>query len=149
MDEPSRTSLPWLRLLAYLLVLGVCGAVAGYEFYYLLLGVRTTGVVTAVGRTGRTRTATFWAQYEYVDLHGERRAGKVNSVPPPTEPGDTLDVTFLPHAPEVSRVGVSVVKMLCFGGVAGLALVVFTAELVVRQVRGRKRRRRGHFYLKE
>jgi formylglycine-generating enzyme required for sulfatase activity len=144
--------LPLIRLAIYLLIVGVCGAVACRELYYALACESTTATVIAVGKTGRpgSRTSGFWAQYEYFDDPGERHLGRAESfnfsldatISPTVFPGDTLDIQFLRHAPQTSRITPSVIGGICFAAVAFLAGFVFAAELVVPWQR--RRRARGH-----
>jgi len=130
-----------LRLTIYLLIVGVCGAVACRELYYALACESTSATVVAIGKTGRPggRTSGFWAQYEYFDDQGDRYLGRAESfhfaldgtISPTVAPGDIFDIQFLRHAPQTSRITPSVIGGICFAAVAFLAGFVFAAELVV------------------
>ena len=130
--------LPLLRLLVYLLILGACGAVAMWELYYALCSSTTTGTVIAVGRTSRSRSAAYWADYEYFDADQARHVGRA-TVHPTTNPFDLVEVQYLRHAPETSRLPPSAAAGLCYGSVALLAIAVFVGEIVTRRRRKRKR----------
>jgi hypothetical protein len=151
MNAVPERPLPLLRLALYLLIVGVCGAVACRELYYALACESTTAAVVAIGKTGGkgSRTSGFWAQYEYLDDQGERHLGRAESfnfaldgtISPTVGPGDILDIQFLRHAPQTSRVTPSPIGGICFAAVAFLAGFVFAAELVVPWQRRRRRRR--------
>jgi hypothetical protein len=145
-----RKPLPLLRLAIYVIGIVVCGSVAGRETFYALAGVTTTGTIVTVGRyvsKGSGRTSGFWGEYEYFDADNVRHVGRADSfsflpngvVSPTAHPGDAVDIQFLRHAPQMSRLVPSPLGGLCFGSVALLAAVVFVAEIVVRRRRGRRR----------
>jgi hypothetical protein len=122
-----------LRLAAYLAIFGVCGAVTAYELYYAVFGVTTTATIIMFGKRGfAQRTTSYWADYEYVDTHGNVHVARADPVHPATQVGEEVEVQYLRHAPDISRLSPGPVKGLCFGAVALLAAVVFVAELVVR-----------------
>ena len=132
-------TLPWLRLVLYVVIFGVCGGVAGYEWYCAAVGEITSGTVlrvitSKVPMRGNTR---YWAEYEYFDVLNGRHIGKARVVPA-TNPGDVVDVQYNRFFPEQSRLAPSPAAGICFGSVAALALVVFVGEFVVRFRRRRK-----------
>jgi hypothetical protein len=142
MSETSRKPLPYLRLALYLVILGGCGAVAAHELYYAVCGDTVPATILAAGRTpGSLRNARFWAEYEYFDAQQVRHVGRADDVHPTTSRGDVVEVQYLRHDPETSRLAPSPAKWLCFGAVAFLAAVVFVAELAVRWPRRRRARK--------
>ena len=145
MSEESEKRLPWVRLVIYLIIVGICGAVAAYELFYALAGDTTTATILAVGRTSpMRRTSTYWAEYEFFDADQVRHVGRSDFVHPTTKPFDLVEVQYLRHAPEMSRLAPSAAGGLCYGSVALLAVIVFVAEIVTRrrqQVRSEFRHR--------
>ena len=127
--------LPMLRLVIYLIILGVCGFVTLRELFYALGGDTTTATVRSVSKTSASRrTATFVAEYEYTDAGNNRHVGKAN-VHPTTRPFDVIEIQYLLHAPQISRPAPSPAGGLCFGTVALLALAAFLGEIAVRRRR--------------
>lgn len=141
MTTESEQRLPLLRLAIYVVIAGICGFVAAWELYYLLGSDTTMATVIAVGRTSPRRTAAYWADYEYFDEQQQRHVGRA-SVHPTTNVFDLLEIQYLRHAPQTSRPAPSLAGLLCYGSVALLAVVVFVGEIVTRQKRGRRTRRR-------
>jgi hypothetical protein len=132
---------PLARLAVYVLIFVVCGAVACHESYYALSSNTTTATVLTVGKSGSgSRTARYWADYEYFDTQEGRHVGRLEGVPPATYPGDRVEVQYLRHAPQTSRRTPSQMPGLSYGAVALLSAVVFTAEIVVRRQRRTKER---------
>jgi hypothetical protein len=130
-----------LRLAAYLVIVAVCGAVAGYEVYYALAGETTTGTIVSVGKGGgMSRSAQYFADYEYFDTQHVRHVAHARWVHPTTAVGDSVEVQYLRHSPETSRLAPSPAAGLCYGAVAILAAVVFVGEILIR----RRSRRRHH-----
>jgi hypothetical protein len=127
---------PFFRRTIYVLLFIGCGSVAGYELYFWLAGNVTAATVLRVGRTRLSlRNSRYWAEYEYFDQHGNRHIGHAAIVPPVTAAGEQIEIQYLRHEPETSRLAPSPAKALCFGAVALLAATVFTAEILV----GRRR----------
>jgi hypothetical protein len=131
---------PLIRLAVYILLLVVCGAVAGHELYFLLAGNKTVATILRTGKTTvAVRRSRYWAEYEYVDQQGNRHVGQARIVPPVISAGEHIEIQYLVHAPATSRVAPAPAKGWCFGAVALLAATVFTAEILV----SRRRRLAG------
>jgi len=143
----SRKPLSLGRLILYVIIFAVCGAAAAREVYYALAGDITTGTVTWFGKNTRfaSRSSTYWAEYEYFDSQGTRHTGRASTftlsldaaIPATTHVGDAVEVQYLRHSPESSRLVPSPAGGLCFGFMALLAAVAFIAELAVRRRRRR------------
>src|SRR5882762_4110763 len=105
MEPVPEKPVPLLRLTIYLLIVGVCGAVACRELYYGLACESTNATVVAIGKADRpgSQTSGFWAQYEYFEDQGARHPGRAESfnfsldatISPTVFPGDILDSQFL------------------------------------------------------
>jgi hypothetical protein len=135
-DAISKTPLPLLRLAIYLVIIAGCGGVAAYEIYYALAGEVTTATILTFGKPqGAPRNARFMADYEYFDDSQARHVGRTAWAPPTTKPGDQIEVQYLRHTPDTSRLAPSPAGFLCYGAITGLAAVVFVGEFVVRRRR--------------
>src|SRR4051794_16989042 len=98
MSERANGRWPLLRLALYLLILGGCGAVAGYELYYAVAANSTTATVLAVSNPAPgQRALRYAAQYEYFDQLQQRHVARAEGVPPTTNLGDEIDVQYLRH----------------------------------------------------
>jgi hypothetical protein len=157
MSPRPRGRLPLWRLAIYVVIFAACGYVAGRELFYALASTTTTGTVIALGKTGQpgSRFSRFWADYEYSDAQDDRHVGRAfsftysldASIPSTTHVGDAVEVQYLRHFPESSRLRTSLAGGLCFGFMALFAATVFSAELVLRRRRPRRSvpARRDHF----
>jgi hypothetical protein len=139
MSEPSTRRLPVLRLAGYVLVCGLCGAVASHEVYYALASNTTTATVLALGATPNAgRSARYWVEYAYFDTQRARHVGRAEGVYPSMRPGDGIGVEYLRHAPQTSRLTPSPALGLGYGAAALLAALLFAAEIVTWR-RGQRR----------
>ena len=124
---------PFVRMLIYLVIVGICGGVAAWELGWWLGSNTTSATVLSVSRP--TRRSTFLrAEYEYLDEDQVRHLGTAY-VHPTTNPLDPIEIQYLRLAPDSSRLTSSPAAGLCYGSVALLAAVVFVGEIVTRRRR--------------
>jgi hypothetical protein len=74
--------------------------VAAHEFYCYLCCDTTTATIVGVGRPALpSRTARYWADYEYFDAQQVKHVGRAEGVRPTTSRGDFVEVQFLRRRP--------------------------------------------------
>ncbi len=126
--------LPLWRMLAYVAVFVGCGAVAMHELYYAVAGSTTTGtIVSIVKMPGAGRSARFRSEYAFIDEQGVQHTAVATGIHPLMRIGDAVEVQYLRHAPESSRLAPSPAAGLCYGSVALFAAIVFAGEWIVRR----------------
>jgi hypothetical protein len=141
MTEAARP-LPVWRLVLYVLILLGCGAVAAYESYYWFAADQISATVVGVGKASNSqRHARYWATYEYTGPDGIQYTGRVDGVPPVTQPGQTLEIQCLRQDLATSRLAVSPAAGVCYGTVAAMAVIAFVGEIVIRRKAKRRTRK--------
>lgn len=133
MSDESRLLSRRNRLALYVFFFAWCVFALAVEAYYDLNCDDARGTVRAVGKTTPRRpkeSSQYHVDYDYVDAHGDRHAGRVYRDFFPPQPGTRVEVQYFRERPDQSRLMSSPLWTPSFIAAAVLLAVAFVMEVV-------------------